>query len=68
VIVGTLLGPQAVVDAGGVLLIGVLVLLAWGVRGAGQRRRWSLCAFRLLVFILLVSIPIGLLLAGRGPA
>lgn len=67
VMAGVLLGTTPLVDAGGVLLVFALALLVHGVRGAGPRRRWPLYAYRLLVGILLVSIPTGLLLARAGP-
>ncbi len=67
VLVGTLGGATVLVDVGGALLTVALALLVSVVRSAGRRRGWALYAFRLLVLILLVSIPIGLVLAGiRG--
>jgi hypothetical protein len=68
VVAGALSNITPLVDTGGALLVVALALLIRGVRGAGQRGRWALYAFRLLVVILLVSIPIGLLLARTGPA
>ena len=65
VLVGTLLGIVRVVDVGGVLLVFSLALFALGVRGA--RRDWPLWAFRAIVVILLVSIPIGSVLARTHP-
>lgn len=68
VIGGTLLGNLALVDVGGVLLVVTLGLLARGLTPAGVRpvdgaRRWCLYGYRVLVLILLVSIPVGLVLA-----
>ena len=63
VIVGQLLGYQFVVDAGGVVLASSLVLLLAGARGALPSAAWerrSLYAYRLILLIVLVSIPIGL--------
>jgi hypothetical protein len=50
------------------VLVAGLALLVLSVRGGGVRDdrwrgRWPLYGFRLLVVVLLVSIPIGLLLA-----
>lgn len=67
VLAGTLLGVESLIDAGGGLLVVVLALFAHRVRGATGRARWFLSAYRLLVTALLVSIPIGLLLARAGP-
>lgn len=73
VLVGTLAGITPLVDLGGVLLVITLAMVVLGVRGGAGRqiepwRRWSLYGFRLLILILLVSIPIGLILARIGPA
>ena len=61
VILGTLAGAPALVSVGGVLLVACLGLLMYGVRG-GQTGR-LLWLYRLLVLVLLVSIPVGLLLS-----
>lgn len=61
VILGTIAQTPAVVSAGGVLLVVCLGLLVYGVRG-GQAGR-LLWLFRLLVLVLLVSIPVGLVLS-----
>lgn len=68
VITGTLLGLTTMIDVGGAFLVVALGLLLLAVRGTAGRYRWSLLAFRLLVVVLLVSIPVGLVLARvRGP-
>lgn len=72
VIVGTLLGVTALVDLGGAFLVIALILLARGVSPGAVRpvaggARWYLRGYRLLVLILLVSIPIGLVLARAQP-
>jgi len=70
VLTGTLTGTVALVDLGGALLVIGLVLLARTVRGGIRHgtgwERWSLYGFWLLVLVLLVSIPVGLLLARTG--
>lgn len=70
VLAGTLTGVTPVVDAGGALLVLGLALLAGGVRGAvpHRERRWPRYGFLVLVLLLLVSIPVGLVLARIGPA
>lgn len=69
---GTLAGVLPLVDLGGALLVIGLALLAPAVRGGARRHtrsaRWALHGFRLLVLLLLVSVPIGLLLARAGPS
>lgn len=72
VIVGNLLGVTALVDLGGAFLVIALILLARGVSPARARpvaggAKWYLHGYRLLVLILLVSIPIGLILARAQP-
>lgn len=69
VLVGTLAGLTALVDLGGGLLVVTLGLLARGlIPAAGVCRvagalRCCLYGYRLLVLLLLVSIPVGLILA-----
>lgn len=60
VIAGTIAGFSAVTDVGGVLLIGALVLLLTGTRG-GRAGSWLRC-YRILLTLVLVSIPIGLVI------
>lgn len=67
VLAGTLSGLTAVVDVGGVLLLVALLLLVPGLRRpAGSvdgAARWLLWAYRAVVLLLVVSIPVGLVLA-----
>lgn len=68
VLAGTLLGVTALGDVGGGLLVATLAMFVRGV-GAGAAppdlgpHRWLLRGYRLLVLIVLVSIPVGLVLA-----
>lgn len=64
VMYGTLAGAVAVVDVGGALLVLTLALVGYASRGAA--RTWLLHGFRTLIAILLVSIPVGLVLARIG--
>ena len=66
VMAGTLAGITSLVDTGGALLVVALLLLS-GVRASERPRTWLLWAFRLLAAVLLVSIPIGLVLARIRP-
>lgn len=66
VLAGTLTGVLPVVYAGGVLLVVALALWTSGVRRPGPRRGWGLRLYRLLVVLMLVSIPVGLFLARAG--
>ena len=68
VLAGTLLSVTTLIDLGGALLLTTLGLLARGLRPARVRpvagtAQWCLHGYRLLVLILLVSIPVGLVLA-----
>lgn len=61
VLAGTLERVTWVVDAGGVLLVLVLLGALLAVRPG--RRGWLLRAYRALVIVVLVSVPVGLVLA-----
>jgi hypothetical protein len=63
VIGGTLVSAPLVVDVGGVLLVVALALMIRTVRGRTAGPGWALWTYRLLLIIVLVSIPIGLVLA-----
>jgi hypothetical protein len=65
VIAGVLLDVTGLVDAGGALLVIALALAVLGARDsrAEGRNRLLLNGFRALVVVLLVSIPVGLVLA-----
>lgn len=65
VLAGTLLGIRPLLDAGSGLLVVALVLFAHHTRGGGGPQL-LLLAYRALVGVVLVSIPIGLLLARSG--
>lgn len=72
VLVGTLTEMTFLVDVGSAALVVSLMLLIVAVRGgevehSPRWRRWLLYGFRLLVIVLLLSIPVGLLLARIGP-
>jgi hypothetical protein len=61
VVVGTLLRQPFVVDAGGVALL-VALVLAW-LRTRGSRARPLAWAFRAVFAVVIVSVPVGLVLA-----
>ena len=61
VITGTIAGLVWLTDLGGVLLVLALALLLTGT--AGARPGWALRSYRILVALILVSIPVGLVLA-----
>jgi hypothetical protein len=64
VIGGTLADRTWLVDVGGVLLVVALAMYLWATRRA--RGGWVLLAYRLLVALVLVSIPVGLVLVRLG--
>jgi hypothetical protein len=66
VLAGTLAGSTTVVDAGGVLLAAALALMAFGTRKTSASRVWALRGYRVLTALVLVSIPVGLVLAATG--
>lgn len=63
VLLGTLAGVQALSYVGAGLLVLALGLFIWGVRGARTENAWLLWGFRFMVFVLLVSAPIGLIIS-----
>ena len=71
VVVGTLIDVVWLVDVGGALLVVALTLMVWSARGASGAGPdltsvWLvglLWTYRVLVVVLLVSIPVGLVLA-----
>ncbi len=71
VVVGTLIDVVWLVDVGGALLVVALALMAWSVRGAAGAATYGtsgwhlglLWTYRALVVVLLLSIPVGLVLA-----
>lgn len=62
VVIGTLADTTWLVDAGGAVLVVALALVVLGVRG-GRGPGWIRAVFSALVVLLLVSIPVGLVLA-----
>ncbi len=64
VLVGTLLGPPLLVDLGGIALVAALVTFMASV--PRHWTPWPLVAYRLLVIIVVASVPIGLVLARVG--
>lgn len=61
VITGTLLGAPFVVDGGGALLLAALLVAGRDVRDSS--RRPAALVYRLLLAMLVISIPVGLALA-----
>jgi hypothetical protein len=67
VLAGTLLGATWLADIGGVLLGAALMLALAGIRGAVRRPAWPLHLYRALIALVLVSIPVGLVMAAVRP-
>lgn len=67
VLAGTLLGAAWLADVGGAVLIAALALALAGVRGAVRQPAWPLHLYRGLVALLLLSIPVGLIIAAVHP-
>lgn len=63
VLAGTLVGFAWLTDIGGAILVVSLALVISQTRGAARRPAWPLYLYRGLVTLLLVSIPVGLVLA-----
>lgn len=65
VLLGTLSGNVWMVDVGGLLLVAALALFLRGVRSTTARGGWALVAYRGLLLIILISVPVGLVLVRR---
>lgn len=63
VLVGSLTSIVVLTWIGAALIVVAMVLFIWAARGGGSRHRWLLYLFRAMVVILLVSAPIGIVLA-----
>ncbi|MEO7373226.1 MAG: hypothetical protein ABIW36_04845 [Terrimesophilobacter sp.] len=63
VLVGTVARAVWIVDVGAVFLIVALALFIWSVRGTGSRNRWMRYGFRAVIIVVVVTTPIGLVLA-----
>jgi hypothetical protein len=63
VLAGTLTTSLVLVDLGGGLFLIALALFLWRVRAARTDSKWILYGFRLVIGILIVSTPIGLIIA-----
>jgi hypothetical protein len=63
VLSGTALAAAWIVDIGAALIVVALGLFVWSVRGTGNGNRWLLYAFRAMIVIVLVTTPIGLIIA-----
>ena len=60
---GTVIGAAWIVDIGAALIVIALALFIWSVRGTGSVNRWMLYGFRAVIVIVLVTTPIGLVIA-----
>lgn len=67
VLAGTLLGATWLADVGGALLVATMALALAAVRGAARCPSWPLHLYRALLALVLVSIPVGLVIAAVRP-
>lgn len=63
IIAGTLLSSPVTVSIGSALLVAALGMSMLAVRGSGGQPRLLLWSYRVLLIVLLVSIPIGIALS-----
>jgi hypothetical protein len=63
VVLGTLVAHPWVVDLGGVLLVVALAAYLLALCGQSGSPRWARWTYRLLVLVVLVSVPVGLVLS-----
>lgn len=63
VIGGTIMSNPWIVDLGGLLLAVALLCMIWLTRGSSAGPRWLAWGYRLLLTVIIVSIPIGLAMA-----
>lgn len=67
VLAGTLLGATWLADIGAAALIVAIALALAGIRGAVRHPAWPLHLYRALIVLVLVSIPVGLVIAAVRP-
>lgn len=63
VLAGTLSGTGLVLDAGSAVLIAALGLFAWATKTVGGAHRVVVVAYRAVLVVLAVSVPVGVVLA-----
>lgn len=63
VLVGSLASNMLLTWLGAALIVVAMGLFIWAARGSGGRHQWLLYLFRTMIVILLVSAPIGIVLA-----
>ncbi|WP_417234277.1 hypothetical protein [Arthrobacter sp.] len=63
VLAGSLTSIVVLTWIGAALIVVAMALFIWAARGCGGRHRWLLYLFRAMIVILLVSAPIGIVLA-----
>ena len=63
IVTGTLLSSPAAVSVGSTLLVAALGMSTFAVRGSGSHHSLFLLMYRVLLIVLLASIPIGIALA-----
>ena len=63
VLLGTIVGQSLVVYVGAALIVAALLSFLWAVRGTNTHRVALNWGYRVLIVVLLVSIPVGLVIA-----
>lgn len=63
VIGGTVVSNPWIVDLGGLLLAAALLCMIWLTRGSTAGPRWLAWGYRILLAVIIISIPIGLTMA-----
>ena len=63
VLAGTAITQTVLVYIGGGAFVVALALFVWGVRSSRTHNKWALYGFRAMLALLLISTPIGLILA-----
>lgn len=63
VLIGSLTTTVVLTWVGAALIVVAMALFIWAARGGGSRHRWLLYLFRAMIVVLLVSAPVGIVLA-----
>lgn len=63
VLAGSLASLVVLTWIGAALIVMAMALFIWAARGGGTRHAWLLWLYRAMIVVLLVSAPIGILLA-----
>lgn len=60
---GSMFSLTSLTWAGAALIVVAMGLFIWAARGSGSKQRWWLYGYRAMIVVILISAPIGIILA-----